>query len=142
MSLDAAELAAARTNGFLHNGVTAHRGNSGECPENTLAAFRSAIAAGADWVELDVHRTRDGKLVISHDRTTWRVGSRSLVVSESTCEQFARKLDVAADFRRRHGKSLAQCPPQRMPLLEEVLRLIDDATAVARLHPAEDELCI
>ncbi|MFA6562253.1 MAG: glycerophosphodiester phosphodiesterase [Verrucomicrobiia bacterium] len=101
----------------------AHRGNSGDCPENTLAAFQSGIAAGADWIELDVHRTRDGKLVVSHDRITWRVGSRSLVVPESTYEQL-RKVDVAADFRRRHGKSLAQCPPQRMPLMEDVLRLV------------------
>jgi len=121
--LGAAEMKVVGSREFLRNGVTAHRGNSGECPENTLAAFQSAIAAGADWVELDVHRTRDGKLVISHDRTTWRVGNRDLEISKSTCEQL-RKLDVAADFRRRHGKSLAQCPPQRMPLLEEVLRLM------------------
>ncbi|MBI5685495.1 MAG: hypothetical protein HZC54_10465 [Verrucomicrobia bacterium] len=109
--------------GFLHNGVTAHRGNSGECPENTLAAFQSAIAAGADWIELDVFRTRDGKLVVSHDRTTWRVGDRSLVVPESTYEQL-RKVDVASDFRRRHGTSRAQCPPHRMPMVEDVLRLV------------------
>lgn len=108
---------------FLCNGVTAHRGNSGECPENTLAAFQSAIAAGADWIELDVLRTRDGKLVVSHDRTTWRAGDRSLVVPESSYEQL-RRVDVATDFRRRHGKSLAQYPPKRMPLLEDVLRLV------------------
>jgi glycerophosphoryl diester phosphodiesterase len=107
---------------FLCNGVTAHRGNSGECPENTMAAFQSAIAAGADWVELDVFRTRDGKLVVSHDRMTWRVGDRSLVVPESSYGQL-RRVDVAADFRRRHGKTLSQCPPHRMPLVEDVLRL-------------------
>lgn len=115
--------AAVSAGGFLHNGVTAHRGNSGECPENTLPAFQSAIAAGADWVELDVFRSRDGKLVVSHDRTTWRVGDRSLVVPESTYAQL-RRVDVAADFRRRHGKSLSQCPSQRMPLVEDVLRLV------------------
>lgn len=122
-SLDAANLPAGRTVDFPFNGVTAHRGNSAEFPENTLPAFQSGIAAGADWIELDIHRTRDGRLVVSHDRTTWRVGDRSLVVPESTWDQL-RKVDVAADFRRRHGKSRAQCPPQRMPLLEEVLRLV------------------
>ena len=48
---------------FLANGVTAHRGNSGEFPENTLPAFKSGIEAGADWIELDIFRTKDGKLV-------------------------------------------------------------------------------
>ena len=44
---------------FLHNGVTAHRGNSGEHPENTMPAFQSGIEVGADWIELDIFRTID-----------------------------------------------------------------------------------
>lgn len=60
--------------GFLHNGVTAHRGNSGEFPESTLPAIRSALEIGADWVEVDLFRTRDGQLVVLHDQTTGRVG--------------------------------------------------------------------
>lgn len=108
---------------FLHNGVTAHRGNSGEHPENTIPAFRSAIALGADWIELDVFRTRDGKLVLSHDRTTGRVSDQDLIVPESTYEEL-RKLDVATGFRREHGKSVNECPKHAMPLLEEVLRLV------------------
>ena len=47
-------LAAAPVKGaFLNNGVTAHRGNSGEYPENTLPALRSGIDVGADWIEVD-----------------------------------------------------------------------------------------
>ncbi len=53
---------------FLDNGVTAHRGNSAEYPENTLPAFKSGIELGADWIELDVFRTKDGKLGVIHDR--------------------------------------------------------------------------
>ncbi len=45
---------------FLKNGVTAHRGNSGEYPENTMAAFQSGIELGPDWIELDLFRTKDG----------------------------------------------------------------------------------
>ncbi|MBX9928399.1 MAG: glycerophosphodiester phosphodiesterase [Gemmatimonadaceae bacterium] len=49
--------------------IIAHRGASADAPENTLAAFRRAIEVGADAVELDVHLTRDGVLVVHHDPT-------------------------------------------------------------------------
>ena len=48
--------------------VIAHRGACWELPENTLAAFERAIEIGADFVELDVHATADGTLVVCHDR--------------------------------------------------------------------------
>jgi glycerophosphoryl diester phosphodiesterase len=47
--------------------VIAHRGASWELPENTLPAFERAIELGADFVELDVHATADGSLVVCHD---------------------------------------------------------------------------
>ncbi len=47
--------------------VIAHRGASGDYPENSLAAFRAAADAGACYFELDVHLTRDGEVVVSHD---------------------------------------------------------------------------
>jgi len=47
--------------------VVAHRGASRAAPENTLEAFEVAVALGADGVELDVHRTADGALVVHHD---------------------------------------------------------------------------
>lgn len=50
--------------------VLAHRGANRRAPENTLAAFRAALELGADGVELDVHRTRDGVLVVRHDGDT------------------------------------------------------------------------
>jgi glycerophosphoryl diester phosphodiesterase len=52
--------------------VIAHRGEHLHNPENTLAAIRGAIAAGADYVELDVRTTRDGHLVLMHDDTVDR----------------------------------------------------------------------
>ncbi len=45
----------------------AHRGGAGLWPENTLAAFRNAVAMGADGAELDVHLTKDGEVVVFHD---------------------------------------------------------------------------
>lgn len=47
--------------------VIAHRGASAAYPENTVEAFHGALAAGADWVELDARRTADGALVVHHD---------------------------------------------------------------------------
>jgi glycerophosphoryl diester phosphodiesterase len=107
---------------FLNNGVTAHRGNSGEFPENTMPAFKSGIEVGADWIELDIFRTKDGKLVVIHDRTTERVGDKNLGVPDSTYEELLT-VDVATDFRRRSGKTVEECPARKIPLLRDVLRL-------------------
>lgn len=61
--------------------VFAHRGFSGRYPENTMLAFQKAVEVGADGIELDVHESSDGQLVIIHDellvRTTGREGSVS-----------------------------------------------------------------
>jgi glycerophosphoryl diester phosphodiesterase len=108
---------------FLDNGVTAHRGNSGEFPENTLPAFKSAMELGVDWIELDIYRAKSGELVVTHDHTTQRVSDRNLKVTDSTYEELLTA-DVAADFRKRTGKTLSACPPQRMPLLQDVLDLV------------------
>ena len=47
--------------------VWAHRGASGYRPENTLEAFELAIRQGADGIELDVHTSADGELIVMHD---------------------------------------------------------------------------
>lgn len=109
--------------GFLNNGVTAHRGNAAEYPENTLPAFESALALGVDWIELDIYRTKDGRLAVIHDADTARVGDRTVNVAEVTYEELAR-VDVAHAFRVKHGLSVEACPPQRAPLLEDVLQRI------------------
>jgi glycerophosphoryl diester phosphodiesterase len=51
----------------LQTKIIGHRGASAAWPENTIEAFRGAAALGADWVELDVRRTRDGALAVHHD---------------------------------------------------------------------------
>ncbi len=56
--------------------VIAHRGASGEAPENTMAAFELARAQQADMIELDVQATADGRLVVFHDGTTERWNGR------------------------------------------------------------------
>lgn len=88
-----------------------------------MPAFRSGIAVGADWIELDILRTRDGKLVVIHDRQTGRVGDRDYDVMQASYAELLQ-VDVATDFRKRTGKTLSDCPQERMPLLSEVLELV------------------
>ena len=63
--------------------IIAHRGASGHRAENSLAAFRRAVELGADGVELDVHATRDGSLVVHHDATVPGVGAIAELAGES-----------------------------------------------------------
>ena len=65
----------------------AHRGDSAHAPENTLAAFRSAIAAGADKLEMDVQMSDDGRLVVIHDTTVDRTTNGSGRVADLTLAQ-------------------------------------------------------
>ncbi len=108
---------------FLQNGVTAHRGNSSEYPENTIAAFKSAITVGADWIELDIQKTSDGKLVVIHDRNTQSVGDVNVIIAQVTYEEL-KKIDVAFKFRQSYKLSYVQCPQTSVPLLSEVITLI------------------
>ncbi|MGH7841454.1 MAG: glycerophosphodiester phosphodiesterase [Candidatus Binataceae bacterium] len=93
----------------------AHRGASADFPENTVAAFEAAIAAGADMCELDVHRTADGAIVVIHDDTVDRTTAGRGRVAELTLAQI-RQFDAGSWF----GASFAA---ERIPLLSEVLDL-------------------
>lgn len=67
--------------------VYAHRGASGYAPENTLPAFQKAIQMGADGIEIDVHFTRDGQMVVTHDEYVDRVSDGHGFVCEQTYEE-------------------------------------------------------
>jgi glycerophosphoryl diester phosphodiesterase len=60
----------------------AHRGGAGEAPENTLAAFELAVALGYEYLETDVHLTRDGVLVAFHDEHLDRVTDRTGAIAQ------------------------------------------------------------
>jgi glycerophosphoryl diester phosphodiesterase len=87
--------------------VIAHRGASGYEYENSRAAFRRAIMLDADGVELDVHATRDGAIVVHHDPDVPGVGPIASLT-----------LDEVKQVRIRNGETL--------PLLQEVLELLGD----------------
>jgi len=85
--------------------VIAHRGASGERPENTLPAYELAVAQGADMIEIDLHRTRDAAVVITHDENLAGLGGRGEIADASLAE--VRALDAGGG--------------ERVPLLGEVL---------------------
>lgn len=64
--------------------VIAHRGFSGVYPENTMLAFKKAIEVGADGIELDVHLSKDGQVMIIHDEALKRTAGVDGVVSDYT----------------------------------------------------------
>ncbi len=96
--------------------VIAHRGASHLAPENTLAAVELAWRQGADAVEVDVHLTRDGRIVAIHDETTERTAGTCLEVA-ATQSSHLRRLDVG---RHKHPRFAGE----RIPFLEEVLGTI------------------
>jgi glycerophosphoryl diester phosphodiesterase len=75
--------------------LIAHRGESAEAPENTMAAFRLAYERRADAIELDVHLTKDGELLVCHDPNTERTTGTPLVIRESLLREL-RSLDAGA----------------------------------------------
>ena len=75
----------------------AHRGASTLAPESTIEAFRLAVEAGAGGLELDVHMTRDGHIVVIHDATVDRTTNGSGAVSEMTLDEL-RRFDAGHNF--------------------------------------------
>ena len=70
--------------------VIAHRGASAYAPENTLYAFQLAIEMQADAIELDVHPSKDGKLIVIHDDTIGRLSEGSGLVKDYTLEELRK----------------------------------------------------
>jgi glycerophosphoryl diester phosphodiesterase len=70
--------------------VFAHRGGSALAPENTLAAFANGLALGADGLELDVHLSRDGVVVVHHDRALDRTTNLRGAVADQTAGELSR----------------------------------------------------
>ncbi|MDQ3134260.1 MAG: glycerophosphodiester phosphodiesterase [Acidobacteriota bacterium] len=102
--------------------VIAHRGGAGLWPENTLHAFTQAAALGVDMLELDVHATADGVLVIIHDPTLNRTTDGTGAISQLTLAELQR-LDAGYRWSPDGGKTY----PHRgrgltVPTLDEVLR--------------------
>jgi len=89
--------------------VIAHRGASGYEPENTLRSVEKALELGADMVEVDVHVSRDGYIVVIHDARLERTTNGKGYVKDLTLEEL-KKLDAGLG--------------EQIPTLEEVIQLV------------------
>ena len=93
--------------------VISHRGASGHAPENTLAAFKRAVAQGATFIETDLQLSRDARFVAIHDATVNRTTNGQGEVHNMTLAAL-RRLDAGSWF----GSEFAG---ERIPTLEEIL---------------------
>ena len=93
--------------------LAAHRGGAALWPENSLLAFRNALALGADYLELDVHLSRDGEVVVIHDPTLDRTTTGTGPVVDRT----------AAELRALRLKDRSLITAEGIPTLDEVVAL-------------------
>ncbi|MBI5967686.1 MAG: hypothetical protein HY882_07510, partial [Deltaproteobacteria bacterium] len=95
--------------------VIAHRGFSGAAPENTLTAFQKAIEVGSDMIELDVHLSKDGEVVVIHDDSLERTSNGRGKVGDYPLQEL-KKFDAGSWFGPKFSG-------ERIPTLKEVLEL-------------------
>jgi glycerophosphoryl diester phosphodiesterase len=102
--------------------VIAHRGASGYAPENTLAAFQKAIDLGANMLEMDIHLSRDGEIVVIHDHTLERTTTGTGYVKDYAVKEL-KQFDAGKRFEAYRGETI--------PTLQEVFDLAKDRAMFA-----------
>jgi glycerophosphoryl diester phosphodiesterase len=118
--------------------VFAHRGGSALAAENTIAAFDNGLALGADGIELDVHLSRDGVVVVHHDRLLDRTTTLTGPIAERTADELRRAQVPTL------GEVLARYPQARV-IIEMKINHPSLAAAtvdVVRLAGAVDRICL
>jgi glycerophosphoryl diester phosphodiesterase len=102
-------------------------------PENTLESFAQAVAAGADAIELDVHRSADGHVVVHHDAVLGRTSDGTGAVAARSLAEL-RALDAGARFTPDGGRTFPyRGRGVRIPTLDEVLDAFRDAAVVLEI---------
>lgn len=114
----------------------AHRGASANFPENTLAAFEAGISAGASHLEMDVHMTRDGHVVVIHDGSVERTTDGSGAVRDMTLAEL-QSLDAGHRFGPDGSAAPFRGGGFRVPTLGEVFRRFPEA--VINLEIKDDQ---
>lgn len=113
--------------GRRQTAIAAHRGGAGLWAENSMKAFRNAIRMQVEFIEFDVHRTRDGVLVVHHDPVLGRTVEGKGAI-------------WAMDWEQLKTVRLKGAPDERIPLLEEVLDVFRNSAIGPRLELKNDAM--
>lgn len=97
--------------------IIAHRGASGYAPENTMEAFELAAKMGADGIELDVHLSADGQVIVCHDEKIDRTSNGQGVITSYTLDEL-KAFDFGYHFYEKERKGI------KVPTLDEVYALV------------------
>ncbi len=116
-----------------------HRGSSALLPENTIPAFHQALADGANAIELDLRRTRDGHFVVCHDASGRRMAGEDHLVSGSTLAEI-RRWDAGAGFVDPNGQRSQARQGISIPTFSEVLDALPDTQLTIDLKPDSPDL--
>lgn len=117
----------------------AHRGGASEAPENTLEAFHNGIGAGADHLELDVHGTSDGEIVVIHDPTLDRTTNATGPVKARSLAEL-RELDAGYRFEDPQGEPSFRGRGVRIPTLGEVCEAFPEVPLNMEIKQAEPDI--
>ena len=112
--------------------VFAHRGASGDYPENTILSFEKALTLPIDGIELDVHKSKDGKLIVIHDEDVQRTFKGKGLVKDYTLEELR-------NFKCRKFEFINNdlC---KVPTLEDVFELIKDKNITLNIEAKTDQI--
>ena len=99
--------------------LAAHRGDKKRYPENTMPAFESAMRLGVDMIETDIHMTKDGHLVLIHDRNLMRTTGVNGLTDQTSLEDI-QKLDAGSWFSPNFMNT-------KVPTVEEFISLIKNS---------------
>ena len=110
----------------------AHRGSSKYFPENTILSLKEGIKSGSNGLEIDVHKTKDNKLVVIHDEDIQRTFKGKGLVKNMTLEELRN-----FKCRNKNFEDNLEC---RIPTLSEVLDIIKDTNVILNIELKTDEI--
>jgi len=111
----------------------AHRGGSAYAPENTVAAFENAVKMGVDYIELDVHLTKDGYPVVIHDDSLERTTDGTGKVKDKTLDEL-KELDAGSWFSD-------EFKGEKLPTLEEAMDFVKGRAGLFIEIKSGNDLC-
>lgn len=111
---------------LMKTAIFAHRGSKANRPENTLAAFEEAMRVGSDGIELDVHLTKDQKVIVMHDEKVGRTTNGKGQIKDLTLQDL-KELDAGSWFS-------PEFTGERVPTLKETLELLSDYSGALNIE--------